>query len=95
MTGQVVCRPPQCQALQSHSCPSSSRRRPSPPHNVITPSSNYTPRPTKTIRQVMDIARASGRVCREAFHNAEHPANKHVAALIQVIWAGAVSGISH
>jgi hypothetical protein len=32
----------------------------------------------------MDIAAASGRVCREAFHNAEHPAVKHAAALLQV-----------
>lgn len=32
----------------------------------------------------MDIAAASGLVCREAFHNSEHPANKHVAALLQV-----------
>ncbi|GBF99789.1 16S rRNA (cytosine(1402)-N(4))-methyltransferase [Raphidocelis subcapitata] len=34
-------------------------------------------------RRVMDIAAARGRVCREAFHNAEHPAVKHAAALLQ------------
>ncbi|KAI8464650.1 MAG: hypothetical protein J3K34DRAFT_526024 [Monoraphidium minutum] len=34
-------------------------------------------------RRVMAIASARGLLCREAFHNAEHPANKHVAALLQ------------
>jgi hypothetical protein len=32
----------------------------------------------------MGLAAGAGLVCREAFHNAEHPANRHVARLLQV-----------
>lgn len=37
----------------------------------------------------MSLAQSRALLCREAFHNAEHPANKHVAALLQVRSAAA------